>query len=98
VNISLDPIMQNSEDQIRDRIRGYIQENFLYMRPDFSLDDDDRLLERGVVDSMGIAELLGFIEDEFGVKADDDDISESNLGSVRAIGRFIAAKKSARAA
>ena len=80
------------EAPIREKIRGYLHDNFLYMRPDFVLDDNDRLLERGVVDSMGIVELLTFLEDEFGVKAADEEISEANLGSVNAIARFVATK------
>ena len=82
------------EGLIREKIRGYLDENFLYMMPNFVLDDDDRLLERGVVDSMGIVEMLTFIEDEFGVKAADDEISEANLGTLRAIVRFVASKQS----
>jgi acyl carrier protein len=81
------------ETEIRARMRSYLQENFLYMRPDFVLTDDDRLLERGVVDSMGIVEMLTFIEDEFGVKAGDDEISEANLGTLRAIAHFVATKQ-----
>jgi acyl carrier protein len=84
-----------NEAGIREKIRAYLEENFLYMMPDFVLGDEDQLLERGVVDSMGIVEMLTFIEDEFGVKAADDEISEANLGSVRAIVRFIASKQSA---
>ena len=81
------------ESQIRDRIRAFLEENFLYMLPDFVLGDDDRLLERGVVDSMGVVEMLTFIEDEFGVKTVDEEISEANLGTLRAIGRFVVAKQ-----
>ena len=80
------------ETQIRDKVRAYLDANFLYMMPDFVLDDGDRLLERGVVDSMGIVEMLTFIEDEFGVKPADDDISEANFGTVRAIVGYISAK------
>ena len=83
------------ETAIRDKVRGYLDENFLYMMPDFVLADDDRLLERGVVDSMGIVEMLTFIEDQFGVKAADDEISEANLGTLRAIVRFVASKRTA---
>jgi len=80
------------ESQIREKVRAYLDENFLYMMPDFELADDDRLLERGVVDSMGIVEMLTFVEDQFGVKPADDDISEANFGSVRAIVQFISAR------
>jgi acyl carrier protein len=86
------------ESQVRDRVRRYLDENFLYMRPDFSLADDDRLLERGVVDSMGVAELVTFIEDEFGVKTSDDEIVEANLGSLRAIAQFVCSKRATVAA
>ena len=81
------------EDQIRDKIRAYLEENFLYMLPDFVLGDDDRLLERGVVDSMGVVEMLTFIEDEFAVKTTDDEISEANLGTLRAVARFVVSKQ-----
>ena len=86
------------EKQIRDEIRAYLDENFLYMRPDFILQDDDRLLERGVVDSMGIVEMLTFLDDQFGVKVADDEISEANLGTVGAIARFVTSKLAAAAA
>lgn len=86
------------QQQIRDKVRTYLQENFLYTMPDVVLDDDDKLLERGIVDSMGIVELLTFIEDEFGVKPADDEISEANLGTVRAVVGFISTKQAGVAA
>lgn len=90
--------MQLPEPQIRARVRLFLEENFLYMRPDFELGDDDRLLERGVVDSMGVAEMVTFLEDEFGVTTSDEDITEANLGSLNAIGRFVSQKRAAIAA
>lgn len=89
---------QFPENQIRERVRRFLEENFLYMRPNFELGDDDRLLERGVVDSMGVAEMVTFLEDEFGVTTSDEDITEANLGSLNAIGRFVSRKRSAIAA
>lgn len=90
--------MQLPETQIRERVRHFLDENFLYMRPNFVLGDDDRLLERGVVDSMGVAEMVTFIEDEFGIKTSDEDITEANLGSLTAIGRFVSQKRTTMAA
>jgi acyl carrier protein len=85
--------MTLKEHQVRETVRGYIRENFLYMRPDFVLGDDDALLERGVVDSMGVAEMVAFLEEEFGISTSDDDISEANLGSLNAIARFVCRKR-----
>jgi Acyl carrier protein len=89
--------MTTSETGIIERVRAFVQENFLYMRPDFELDTDDRLLERGVVDSLGVVEVLAFIEAEFGVCAAEEEISEANLGSLRSIARFVASKQGALA-
>ena len=90
--------MQVTETQVIERVRGFLTENFLYMRPDFVLDEQDSLLETGVIDSMGVLEVLNFLEDEFGVRAADDEVSEANLGSLRAIGAFVVAKQHAVAA
>ena len=82
-----------SESAVIATVRAFVQENFLYMMPDFELSDDDRLLEKGVVDSMGISEMISFIEAEFGVVAAEDEISESNFGTLRSIARFVAARR-----
>jgi acyl carrier protein len=86
--------MQTSESEIITRVRGFIQENFLYMHSDFQLADDDRLLDKGVMDSMSIVEMITFIETEFGIQAMEDEISEANFGSLTGIARFIGDKRS----
>ncbi len=74
------------------RTRAYVHETFLYMRPGFALGDGDRLLQRGVIDSMGVMELIGFLRSEFGVVVADEDITEQNLGTLADIARYVAAK------
>jgi acyl carrier protein len=82
-----------TESEIKLRLRNFVQENFLYAMPDFELGDDDRLLEKGVVDSMGVAEMIAFVESEFGVFTSDEEVSEANFGSLSAIARFIASRQ-----
>jgi acyl carrier protein len=82
---------------ILEKVRAFLQENFLYLRPDdFHLADDDRLLERGVIDSMGVAEVIAFLEEEFHLTILEDEISEANLGTLRSIAAFVALKQSTR--
>ena len=90
--------MMTTESQIRESIRAFLQDNFLYMRPDFVLADDAKLLEQGVIDSMGVLEMMTFIEDTHGVKVEDFEVSEANLGSLNAVASFIAAKQAQSAA
>lgn len=74
------------------KVRTYIEDNFLYMRADVELDDDASLLGDGIVDSMGVMEIIAFLEDEFGVIVADEEITEENLGTVNAIARYATAK------
>ena len=80
-------------EQISARVREYVTENFLYMRQDYEFSDTDSLLGHGIIDSMGVTELIVFVEDEFGVDVGDDEITEENLGTVAAVARFVHAKQ-----
>jgi acyl carrier protein len=80
-----------------ERTRAYITENFLYMRRDFRLDDNDSLLGSGIIDSMGVMEVIAFIETEFGVEVGDEDVTEENLGTIRAISKYVVARAEAAA-
>jgi len=75
------------------RTRAYVQETFLYMRPGFVLGDQDSLLQRGVIDSMGVMELIAFLRDEFGIAVADEDITESNLGTMTDIARDVSTQR-----
>jgi acyl carrier protein len=78
---------------IRSVIAGYIRENFLYARPDFQLGDDDRLLDEGIVDSMGAVELVAFLEDRFEISIPDDEIVEDDFSTIAAIAGFVIRKR-----
>jgi acyl carrier protein len=75
------------------RTRAWVRENFLYMRPDWPLGDDAPLLGSGVIDSIGVIELVEFLQDAFGVAIPEADITELNLGSLAAIGRYVHGKR-----
>jgi acyl carrier protein len=80
-------------NEIVERTRSWVRENFLYMRPDWKLGDDDPLLGNGVIDSIGVIELVGFLQSTFDFTIADDEIVEDNLGTLRAIGRFVHEKR-----
>jgi acyl carrier protein len=78
-----------TEAQIGAKVREFITKEFLYMRPGVVITDDDSLMKKGVLDSMGVLEVMQFLSDTFGVSPADDEITEANLGSLRAIGQFV---------
>lgn len=76
------------EDIVK-RLRLFLEENFLYMRGDFDLKNDTSLVRSGIIDSMGVVELLFFIEEKFGVQVADEDVTEENLGTINAVAGYI---------
>lgn len=49
----------------------------------------------GVVDSVGLNQLIAFVESRFGLTVDDLEITPDNFGTLDAINRFIARKRGA---
>ena len=81
-----------TDSQIVNETRAYITENFLYARPDYVVAEDDHLLEKGIVDSMGMVELITFLQDQFGVEPADDEITEDNFATLQRIAAFVRRK------
>lgn len=56
------------------------------------LSNDDSFLENGIIDSTGVLELVTFVEQEFPVTIDDDELIPDNLDSINNLVRFIETK------
>lgn len=76
-----------------DAIRAFIFENFLFGVNNNSLQNDDSLLAKGIIDSTGVLELVEWLEDEFGIPVEDEELIPENLDSVNYLAAFIARKK-----
>ena len=72
-------------------IRSYIVDEFL-LGTDDGFTTDSPLITDGIVDSMGIMEIVDFIEDAFEVRVDQSELTLANLGSVAQMGAFVARK------
>ncbi len=76
-------------DALRDQIRDFILENYLFTTDTSALGLDDSLLGRGIVDSTGMLEIIFFIEEQLGVKVKDEEMIPDNLDSVNKIANFV---------
>jgi acyl carrier protein len=72
-------------------IRSFIVETFLFGEQDH-IEDDTPLLERHIVDSTGILEIVAFLEEKYGIRVEDRELVPENLNSVDNIERFLQAK------
>jgi len=80
---------------VEQKVRLYILENFLFTDDETALNSADSFLEKGILDSTGILEVIYFLEDDFGIKVDDEDMVPENLDSVNNIVKFIGTKTQA---
>jgi acyl carrier protein len=72
---------------IKVKIKEFLQENYIFDSEN-GLDDDDSLLENGIIDSTGVLELILFLEENLQIKVNDDEILPENLDSVNNICNF----------
>ena len=77
---------------IAEQVRAFIQQNF-YTAATARLDDGTSLLDAGIVDSTGVLEVVGYLENEFGIKVDDSELLPENLDSIASITAFVRRKK-----
>ncbi|MGE5488835.1 MAG: acyl carrier protein [bacterium] len=75
----------------RTKLRHFITENFLFGRAD-DLSDHDSFLEKGIIDSTGILELIAFVEQQYGVKVEDEELVPQNLDSIDSLAAYIERK------
>ena len=74
--------------QIQTLITGFILEELL---EDFeSIDPDENLLADGMIDSLGMVRLVGFIEDELGVSVPPEDFVVEHFQTLSTISRYLA--------
>jgi len=77
-------------------IRRYIVEELLFQKDAEVLKLDDSLLERRVIDSGGMMELVGFLEKEYGIAIGRTDIVPENFETIRSIGHLVQTKSQGR--
>lgn len=68
-------------------------ENYLFTNDQSALANDDSFLDKGIIDSTGILEVIMFLEEEFGISVDDDEMVPENLDSVSNVVAFINRKQ-----
>lgn len=83
------------DDRIRAEVRSFIGDNFLFGDHSGVPDDEQSLMEAGVVDSTGVLELIEFLEDHFGIQVAESETVVANLGSIGGLTRYVTAKAAA---
>jgi acyl carrier protein len=77
---------------VADSIRSFIQDELMYGDTSTSIEDETPLCD-GIIDSIALMDLVGFLEERFEIQIDDRDLVAENFRSVRAIEALVTRRK-----
>lgn len=82
---------------VKERVRKFIFDNLVMGDGGGPLADDGSFLDRALIDSTGILELVAFLEETYQIKVADDEITPENLDTLARIETYVTAKQGKRA-
>lgn len=80
---------------MRQQLRQFIVDNFLYGRAS-GLADDTSFLDAGIIDSTGVLELISHLEQTYSVHMEDHELVPDNLDSINKLAAFLKRKTKQR--
>ena len=90
--------MSATAPEVRDKVRNFLLDNYLFTDDQSAIADGDSFLDKGILDSTGMLELILFLEEEFEITVDDDEMVPENLDAVDNVVAFVARKQGVAAA
>ena len=81
--------------EVKKQIRDFILKNALSGSTGINLDDEDSFLEKEIIDSTGVLELVSFVEERFGIEVNDDELIPDNFDSVSKLNEYVKKKQDA---
>jgi acyl carrier protein len=77
---------------VKSDLRKFLAENFIMGSQPAIIEDSDSFLEMHIMDSTGFLELVGFLEETYGIEITDEDMTPENLDSLDGVAEFVARK------
>lgn len=75
------------KNTIQEKLLNFITRNFMVERDEIDLAKS--MIDEGIIDSFGLVEIATFMEEEFSMAVEEDDMNRENFGSVLKIVDFI---------
>lgn len=85
-------VAQGQHDpSVRQRLRWFIADSFFVDE----IGDDESFLASGIVDSLGISQVVAFVESELGTSVPDADLLPANFDSIDRIAAYVERRRQA---
>lgn len=81
--------------EVRQQIRQFLESEILYVEDSFSYNDDTSFIAEGLIDSMGVMELVAYTQSRFGIRVDERDVTPENFDSISKLAAYIDRKRQA---
>ena len=81
---------------MENELRSFLAENFLLGEDFRGLPGSASLIEAGIIDSTGVLELVGFLEETYDIQIAEAELVPENLDSIDNIVGFVGAKRNSR--
>lgn len=82
---------------IETQLRCFVRDNLMFGQTQHELKSDQSFLNSGIIDSTGVLELVAFLEDNFKIKVNDEEIVPENLDSIERLIKFVTKKQASPA-
>jgi acyl carrier protein len=74
---------------LKDELRQFVTDSFMYGKPYEGFADDHSFIERGIIDSTAVMELVAYLEKRYRITLQDKDLIPDNLDSINSLARFV---------
>ena len=81
-----------TNQKVEEIIKDFIDREFMYDKPEVVLANDLPLVEQGIIDSLGIIKLIGFLEEKFSFTVDPGEVLLENFETINALKSWAIAK------
>ncbi len=84
--------MSSTDASKEQLLRIFILENYLFTEDQTELDNEQSFLDSGILDSMGILELINFLDESFSISVKGSEMIPDNLDSINKLLVFLEKK------
>ena len=77
---------------LQEEIRAFIVDTFLFGE-DGGLSEESSFLEEGIVDSTGIMQLVAYLQEQYQIIIEDEELIPGNLDSIKKVMAFVGEKR-----
>ena len=85
---------RDSSRKLAEQIARHARNYLLYVDGSFEYDNDTSFMAEGLIDSVGVMELLTYVESEFDITVEQNDVTPENFDSVNKLAAFVRRKQS----